>query len=161
TAKITQQLLAFSSRQLLHLQVLEINAIIRQLEPILRRTLQPDQQLSVSLGAEPDLVWADSGQLDQVLLNLTLNARDALQAGGMVSIETSTVRLSEYYAQGKEGTEIVPGQYVMIAVSDTGHGMDRQTLARVFEPFFTTKGLGRGTGLGLSTVYGIVKQCGG
>jgi two-component system, cell cycle sensor histidine kinase and response regulator CckA len=161
TAGITQQLLAFSSRQLLHLQVLEINAIVRQLEPILRRTLQPDQQLSVSLGANPDLVWADSGQLDQVLLNLTLNARDAMQGGGMVSIETRTIHLSEYYAHGKEGTEIVPGQYVMIAVSDTGHGMDRQTLARVFEPFFTTKGLGRGTGLGLSTVYGIVKQCGG
>ncbi len=161
TAGITQQLLAFSSRQLLHLQVLEVNAIVHQLEPILRRTLQPDQQLSVSLGASPDLVWADSGQLDQVLLNLTLNARDAMQAGGMVSIETSTVQLTEYYAQGKEGTEIVPGHYVMIAVSDTGHGMDRQTLARVFEPFFTTKGLGRGTGLGLSTVYGIVNQCGG
>ena len=101
TAGITQQLLAFSSRQLLHLQVLEVNAIVRQLEPILRRTLQPDQQLSVSLGAEPDLVWADSGQLDQVLLNLTLNARDAMQAGGMVAIETSTVQLTRVLRAGE------------------------------------------------------------
>ncbi|HEY8257926.1 MAG TPA: PAS domain S-box protein [Gemmatimonadales bacterium] len=161
TAGITQQLLAFSSRQLLHLQVLEVNASIRKLEPILRRTLSPDQHLVVELGAEPDLVWADAGQLDQVLLNLTLNARDAMSSGGRVSIETSVVNLSADYAGGKEGTEVVPGPYVLIAVSDTGHGMDRATLARVFEPFFTTKGIGRGTGLGLSTVYGIVKQCGG
>ncbi len=161
TAGITRQLLAFSSRQRLHLQVLEVNATVRQLEPILSRTLSPDQQLTVRLGAKPDLVWADTGQLDQVLLNLTLNARDAMPGGGTVTIETATVQLTPEYAEGKEGTHLVPGPYVMVAVSDTGHGMDRQTMARVFEPFFTTKGVGRGTGLGLSTVYGIVKQCGG
>ncbi|MEO7985655.1 MAG: PAS domain S-box protein [Gemmatimonadales bacterium] len=161
TAGITQQLLAFSSRQLLRLQVLEVNATVRQLEPILRRTLLPDQRLLVLTNAVPDLVWADGGQLDQVLLNLTLNARDAMDGGGLVTVETSTVELSAGYAAGKEGTEVTPGPYLMIAVSDTGHGMDRETMSRVFEPFFTTKAVGRGTGLGLSTVYGIVKQCGG
>ncbi|MGH7498358.1 MAG: ATP-binding protein, partial [Gemmatimonadales bacterium] len=161
TAGITQQLLAFSSRQLLHLQVLDVNATVRQLEPILRRTLLPDQRLTVHTRADPDLVWADAGQLDQVLLNLTLNARDAMPKGGLVTVETKTVHLSPEYASEKEGTEVEPGPYVMIAVSDTGHGMDRGTLSRVFEPFFTTKAVGRGTGLGLSTVYGIVKQCGG
>jgi two-component system cell cycle sensor histidine kinase/response regulator CckA len=160
TAGITRQLLAFSSRQHLRLQKLQVNARIRQLEPILRRTLA-DQSLTVRLGAEPDLVVADSGQLDQVLLNLTINARDAMPGGGRVTLETATVQLAEEYAAGKEGTHVSPGQYVMIAITDTGHGMDRQTLSRVFEPFFTTKAVGRGTGLGLSTVYGIVKQCGG
>ncbi len=161
TAGITQQLLAFSSRQLLHLKVLEVNAAVQRLEPILRRTLSPDQQLDMRLEAEPDLVWADAGQLDQVLLNLTLNARDAMPGGGRVTIETKTVHHSAEYAASKEGTAVMPGPYVMIAVTDTGHGMDRRTMARAFEPFFTTKGVGRGTGLGLSTVYGIVKQCGG
>lgn len=161
TAGITQQLLAFSSRQLLRLQVLQVNATIRQLEPILRRTLLPDQRLTVLTDADPDLVRADAGQLDQVLLNLTLNARDAMNSGGLVTVETSTVHLSAEYAAGKEGTDVTPGPYVMIAVSDTGHGMDRDTMSRVFEPFFTTKAVGRGTRLGLSTVYGIVKQCGG
>jgi two-component system cell cycle sensor histidine kinase/response regulator CckA len=160
TAGITRQLLAFSSRQLLRLQAVEVNARVRQLEPILRRTLG-DHELTVRLDAEPDLVLADSGQLDQVLLNLTINARDAMPGGGRVSIESATVRLTDDYAAGKEGTRITPGPYVMIAITDTGHGMDRETLARVFEPFFTTKAVGRGTGLGLSTVYGIVKQCGG
>ena len=161
TAGITQQLLAFSSRQLLHLQVLDVNATVRQLEPILRRTLLPGQRLEVRIGADPDLVWADAGQLDQVLLNLILNARDAMRGGGLVTVETQTVQLSAQYAAAKEGTEVIPGLYAMIAVSDTGHGMDGETLSRVFEPFFTTKGVGRGTGLGLSTVYGIVKQCRG
>ena len=160
TASITRQLLAFSSRQLLRPRRLRVNDRIRQLEPILRRTLA-GQDLTVSLRAEPDVVSADSGQLDQVLLNLTINARDAMPGGGHATIESATVSLTEEYAAGKEGTHIAPGQYVMIAVTDTGHGMDRQTLARVFEPFFTTKAVGRGTGLGLSTVYGIVKQSGG
>ena len=161
TAGITQQLLAFSSRQALHLQVLPVNAAVRQLEPILRRTLLPDQQFVLDLHAHPDLVWADAGQLDQVLLNLTLNARDAMPGGGRVTIETTTVHLSQEDADGKEATQVAPGPYVMLTVTDTGHGMDRKTMARVFEPFFTTKGVGRGTGLGLSTVYGIVRQCGG
>ena len=161
TAGITRQLLAFSSRQLLRLQALQVNARIHQLEPILRRTLLPDQELIVRLDAQPDLVWADAGQLEQVLLNLTINARDAMPGGGRMTIESATVELTDEYAAGKEGTHITPGPYVMIAITDTGHGMDRETLARVFEPFFTTKAVGRGTGLGLSTVYGIVKQCGG
>jgi two-component system cell cycle sensor histidine kinase/response regulator CckA len=161
TAGITQQLLAFSSRQLLHLRVIEVNATIRRLEPILQRTLSPNQRLTLRLTAEPDLVWADAGQLEQVLLNLTLNARDAMAAGGAATIETATAYLTPEYAGGKEGTRVTPGPYVLIAVTDTGHGMDRETMSRVFEPFFTTKEVGRGTGLGLSTVYGIVKQCGG
>ena len=161
TAGITRQLLAFSSRQLLRLQALQVNARIHQLEPILRRTLLPDQELIVRLDAQPDLVWADAGQLDQVLLNLTINARDAMPGGGRMTIESATVEVTAEYAAGKEGTHITPGPYVMIAITDTGHGMDRETLARVFEPFFTTKAVGCGTGLGLSTVYGIVKQCGG
>jgi signal transduction histidine kinase/CheY-like chemotaxis protein len=161
TAGITQQLLAFSSRQLLHLRVVEVNATIRRLEPILQRTLSPDQRITMRLAAEPDLVWADAGQLEQVLLNLTLNARDAMPGGGAATIETATVHLSPEYAAEKEGTLVTPGPYVLIAVTDNGHGMDRETMSRVFEPFFTTKEVGRGTGLGLSTVYGIVKQCGG
>jgi PAS domain S-box-containing protein len=160
TAGITRQLLAFSSRQLLRLQVLQVNARIRQLEPILRRTLA-DHELTVRLEAAPDVVLADSGQLDQVLLNLTINARDAMPGGGRVAMETATVELTDEYAAGKEGTHVTPGRYVMIAITDTGHGMERQTLDRVFEPFFTTKAVGRGSGLGLSTVYGIVKQCNG
>jgi two-component system, cell cycle sensor histidine kinase and response regulator CckA len=117
----------------------------------------------VTLRLAPGLgpVRADPGQLEQVLLNLGLNARDAMPRGGRISVETFQSELTPAYTRGKPGTSIQPGQYVVLAVSDTGHGMDKETLSHIFEPFFTTKGVGQGTGLGLSMVYGIVKQSDG
>jgi len=161
TAGITQQLLAFSRRQVLQPQVLDLNALIQGSEPILRRTLGERSRLVVRAGSELGRVKADPGQLEQVLLNLVLNARDAMPEGGTVTIETSNVLLSPEYAALKQVATIVPGPYLLLTVSDSGIGMDRQTLGRAFEPFFTTKSIGEGTGLGLATVYGIVKQSGG
>jgi PAS domain S-box-containing protein len=161
TAGITQQLLAFSRRQVLQPQVLDLNITVRALEPILCRTLGETRGLRMHLSPGLGPVRADPGQLEQVLINLTLNARDAMHAQGRLTIETMNVELDEAYAAGKAVDSLRPGQYAALVVSDTGHGMDRATLARVFEPFFTTKGVGEGTGLGLSTVYGIVKQSGG
>jgi len=161
TAGITQQLLAFSRRQVLQPQVLDLNATIRDLEPILSRTLGETRALRMHLAPGLGPVRADPGQLEQVLINLTLNARDAMPGQGRLTIETMNVVLDEAYAAGKSVDSLRPGQYAALVVSDTGQGMDRATQARVFEPFFTTKGVGEGTGLGLSTVYGIVKQSGG
>ncbi|HKT61770.1 MAG TPA: PAS domain S-box protein [Gemmatimonadales bacterium] len=161
TAAITQQLLAFSRRQILQAQTLQLNDVVRELEPVLRRALGETSQVATRLDPDLGTVKADRGQLDQVLLNLALNARDAMPDGGLLAIETANVRLDKPYvdAKGLEGME--PGAYAMLAVSDTGHGMDRATLEHVFEPFFTTKAVGEGTGLGLATVYGIVRQSGG
>jgi PAS domain S-box-containing protein len=161
TAGITQQLLAFSRRQMLQPQVLDLNATVKNLEPILSRTL--GETMAVRTHLSPDLaaVRADPGQLEQVLINLALNARDAMSEGGRLTVETMNVVLDEAYAAGKSVESLRPGEYVALVVTDTGHGMDRATLGRIFEPFFTTKGVGQGTGLGLSTVYGIVKQSGG
>jgi PAS domain S-box-containing protein len=161
TAGITQQLLAFSRRQVLQPQVLDLNATVRELEPILGRTLGEARGLRMHLSPGLGLIRADPGQLEQVLINLTLNARDAMPDQGRLTIETMNVVLDQAYAVGKSVDSLRPGEYAALVVSDTGHGMDRATLARVFEPFFTTKGVGQGTGLGLSTVYGIVKQSGG
>jgi len=161
TAGITQQLLAFSRRQVLQPQVLDLNATVRDLEPILSRTLGETRGLRMHLSPGLSLVRADPGQLEQVLINLTLNARDAMRGEGRLTIETMNVTLDGAYAAAKSVDSLMPGEYAALVVSDTGHGMDRDTLGRVFEPFFTTKGVGQGTGLGLSTVYGIVKQSGG
>jgi two-component system, cell cycle sensor histidine kinase and response regulator CckA len=161
TAGITQQLLAFSRRQLLQPQVLDLNATVRELEPILNRALGETRAVRMHLSPSLGLVRADPGQLEQVLVNLTLNARDAMDEGGRLTIETMNVVLDPAYVANKPVETLEPGEYASLVVTDTGHGMDRSTLARIFEPFFTTKPVGQGTGLGLSTVYGIVKQSGG
>jgi PAS domain S-box-containing protein len=161
TAGITQQLLAFSRRQVLQPQVLDLNATVRDLEPILTRTLGESRGLRMHLSTSLGKIRADPGQLEQVLLNLTLNARDAMQEGGRLTIETMNVVLDQAYAAAKPVETLEPGEYAALVVTDTGQGMDRATLGRIFEPFFTTKPVGQGTGLGLSTVYGIVKQSGG
>ncbi|MBA3893282.1 MAG: PAS domain S-box protein [Gemmatimonadales bacterium] len=161
TAAITAQLLAFSRRQVLQPKLLALEAEVARLEPILRRTLGAEHTLVVRPGASGGRVLADPGQLTQVLLNLTLNARDAMPDGGTLTIRTRTVTLSAEQAEARGDGGVLPGQYAVLTVSDTGRGMDRETLARAFEPFFTTKPVGHGTGLGLSSVHGIVRQSGG
>ncbi|HEX5575483.1 MAG TPA: ATP-binding protein, partial [Gemmatimonadales bacterium] len=161
TAAVTGQLLAFSRRQVLRLELLDLNELVRKWEPVLRRLMGEDCSVHMKLSAEPTLVRADPGQLEQVLLNLAINARDAMPRGGAITVEIFRTELSGGYARLKPGTSVRPGEYAVLAVSDTGHGMDRETLSHIFEPFFTTKGQGKGTGLGLSTVYGIVKQSDG
>jgi two-component system, cell cycle sensor histidine kinase and response regulator CckA len=161
TASITQQLLAFSRRQVLQPQVLDLNNTVRGLEPIISRTLGESSGLRMHLSPALGRIRADPGQLEQVLINLTLNARDAMKEGGRLTIETMNVVLDPRYVAAKPVETLMPGEYAALIVTDTGHGMDPGTLGRVFEPFFTTKGVGQGTGLGLATVYGIVKQSGG
>ena len=157
TAAVTAQLLAFSRRQILKLEVLDLNAIVTGWEPVLRRIMGEDCGVLLRLSSDLGLVRADPGQLEQVLLNLALNARDAMPRGGRVTVETFRGELTPGYARLKPA-RVRPGEYAVLAVSDTGHGMDKETVSHIFEPFFTTKGVGQGTGLGLSTVYGIVKQ---
>jgi PAS domain S-box-containing protein len=161
TAAITRQLLAFSRRQILQPQAVDLNEVVKKLEPILRRTLMENQRLELRLGSDVTAVRADPIQLDQVLLNLTINARDAMPQGGVLTIQTRTVQLSADYAATRPGTAIRPGPFSVLLVSDTGTGMDGETMKHVFEPFFTTKGVGKGSGLGLAMIYGIVKQSGG
>jgi PAS domain S-box-containing protein len=161
TAAVTAQLLAFSRRQVLRPQVLDLNGVLERFRPVLQRTMGEDCAVTLRLDPALGPVKADPGQLEQVLLNLALNARDAMPRGGALSVETSSTELSQGSAGPDHGIAVQPGRYVLLAVSDTGHGMDRATLAHVFEPFFTTKGVGQGTGLGLATVYGIVKQSDG
>jgi two-component system, cell cycle sensor histidine kinase and response regulator CckA len=156
---LTRQLLAFSRRQLLELKVIDVNAIVEDMERLLRPLIGEDIELTTSLTPDIGCTRADAGQLEQVLMNLVVNAKDALPHGGKISIRTASVTLDDSYRP--ENTFIKRGPYVMISVSDNGHGMDRETQARIFEPFFTTKDKGKGTGLGLSTVYGIIKQTGG
>ena len=160
TAGITAQLLAFSRRQLVQARVLDLDEAIQGLDGMLRRALGGRSQFLLQLKGNAR-VKVDPGQLAQVLLNLVLNARDAMPLGGRLTVETSTTQLTEHYARQRPGIAIHPGSYAVIAVSDSGHGMSAETLGRIFEPFFTTKPIGKGTGLGLATVYGIVKQAGG
>ncbi|EKD40480.1 MAG: hypothetical protein ACD_75C00039G0002, partial [uncultured bacterium] len=156
---LTRQLLAFSRKQMLEMHVVDVNQVIDSFEKLLRRSIGEDIRMHLALEAAPALVKADISQLEQILMNLAVNARDAMPDGGLLTIETARVDLDREYADGRQG--VTPGPYVMIGMSDNGSGMDQETRARIFEPFFTTKAMGKGTGLGLSTVYGVVKQHGG
>ncbi|MCA9668177.1 MAG: response regulator [Myxococcales bacterium] len=158
-AALTQQLVAFSRTQRFELRDIDFNSIVVALQPLLERTLGDDVRLSVDIGDDLGFVRADRTQLEQVLLNLVVNARDAMPHGGAVTIETQSVTLDASYAEQHESID--PGRYVLLSVSDNGEGMTAETRQHIFEPFFSTKGPGQTSGLGLATVYGIVKQSGG
>jgi signal transduction histidine kinase len=158
-ASLTRQLLAFSRMQVLQPRVLELNALIADMEKMLTRLIREDITFSFQPGESLGRVKADAGQIEQVILNLTVNACDAMPGGGKLSIETHNVSVDESFAQARR--PMVAGEYVLVSVTDTGQGMDAETKARIFEPFFTTKEVGKGTGLGLATAYGVVKQSGG
>jgi PAS domain S-box-containing protein len=160
-AAITRQLLAFTRQQVLRPARLDVNVVVREMTPVLERILGAGHPLVLRLDSGLGEVQADRGQLEQVLLNLALNSRDALAGGGTVTIGTEAAELDLEATRRHPGIELRRGRYLLLSVSDTGAGMDETTRARVFEPFFTTKPVGHGTGLGLSTVYGIVKQSGG
>jgi PAS domain S-box-containing protein len=158
-ASLTQQLLAFSRKQVLEPKILDLNAVVADIEKMLRRLIGEDIELKIISATDLGKVKADRGQIDQVIMNLAVNARDAMPRGGLLKIETCNVELRE--EDRKNRHFIVPGHYVMLAVTDAGTGMDAEVQSHIFEPFFTTKEIGKGTGLGLATVYGVIKQSGG
>jgi CheY-like chemotaxis protein len=158
-AALTRQLLAFSRRQVMQPCVMNINTAVVHTEKMLRRLIGEDVELVLSLREDAGNIKADPNHIEQAIVNLALNARDAMPEGGRITVETANAHLDETYARTHLGVK--PGEFVMVAVSDTGHGMDAETRRRLFEPFFTTKEKGKGTGLGLATVYGVVKQLGG
>jgi two-component system cell cycle sensor histidine kinase/response regulator CckA len=158
-AALTQRLLAFSRKQLLQPRVLDLGCILSDIGNMIRCLLAENIRLEISVGPGLAPVRADRSQLEQAILNLTVNARDAMANGGELAIRATTVHFDQIEAWSQNS--VAPGDYVMLAVSDTGIGMNAETQSRIFEPFFTTKGPGKGTGLGLSTVYGVVKQSGG
>jgi two-component system cell cycle sensor histidine kinase/response regulator CckA len=156
---LVRQLLAFSRRQTLQFRPIDLNALLKNFQKLIRRTIREDVDIRILPTKSLPLIKGDMGQLEQVVMNLAVNAQDAMPDGGALIIETGSVELDEHYASEHEG--VTPGLYVLLTFSDTGTGMDSETLGQLFEPFFTTKELHEGTGLGLSTVYGIVKQHGG
>ena len=158
-AALTGQLLAFSRRQVVRPRVMSVNTVMVNIEKMLRRLIGEDLELVLALDPEAGNIKADPSQIEQAVANLAINSRDAMPGGGRITIETGNVYLDDTYARTHLGVE--PGEFVMVALSDTGHGMDAETKRRIFEPFFTTKEQGKGTGLGLATVYGMVKQAGG
>ncbi|MFZ5453488.1 MAG: PAS domain S-box protein [Thermodesulfobacteriota bacterium] len=158
-AKLTKQLLAFSRKQILQPRILNLNEVVLDMENMLRRLIGEHIDLEVMLDSQLGYLEADPSQIEQVILNLVLNARDAMPGGGKLTIETANICLDESYAQ--QHLSVASGPYILLAVSDTGHGMDGETLNHIFEPFYTSKKKGEGTGMGLATVYGIVKQSGG
>jgi PAS domain S-box-containing protein len=158
-ASVTRQLLAFARQQVSEPQVLDLNVVLTDLEPLLRRIVEENVRLEMVLSRDLGDIKNDRSQLSQVILNLVANARDAMRQGGRLTIETSNTYLGEAYA--RDHLDVVPGPYVQLSVTDSGQGMDKETVSRIFEPFFTTKEQGSGSGLGLATVYGIVRQSGG
>ncbi len=158
-ASLTRQLLAFSRKQMLQPRVLDLNAVVTEIEPMLSRLIGEHIHLRLALASELGAVRADRGQFEQVIVNLAINARDAMPTGGQLVIETGNVHLDEADSRRTEGVQ--PGPHVMLVVSDSGVGMSAETKTHLFEPFFTTKGPDGGTGLGLATVYGVVRQSGG
>jgi two-component system, cell cycle sensor histidine kinase and response regulator CckA len=158
-AALTRQLLAFSRQQVLQPRSLDLNQVVNGLEAMLKRLLGEDVELSLLTQRTLGQVRADPGQVEQVLMNLVVNARDAMTDGGTISIDTSSVAVGELLARTQDG--VSPGPHILLSVSDNGSGIAADALSKIFDPFFTTKAPGRGTGLGLSTVYGIVRSCGG
>ncbi len=160
-ADLTKQLLAYSRQQVIETKVLNLNSVLADLEPLIRRLIPENIEIRVVPGQNLDSVKADPGQVEQVIMNLMINARDAMPGGGKLIVETSNALIDESYQKQHPAASVAPGNYVMVSVADTGVGIDAETQLHIFEPFFTTKARGQGTGLGLATVYGIVKQNGG